>query len=163
RFLVGVEAGAANGSAGGEPADAAQAKEAPEARNTPAIPQASKASAASEPPEASAAPEAPKTQATKRRRTKAAASEPADTATTSPASPPPSLPQALDTRACAIVDVGHVRERDLALELPPIPLEPVMANDVWERIYDRIAELAAAHRTTLVFVNTRRMAERLAR
>ncbi|MEK6393362.1 MAG: helicase-related protein, partial [Burkholderia gladioli] len=77
--------------------------------------------------------------------------------------PPPSLPQALDTRACAIVDVGHVRERDLALELPPIPLEPVMANDVWERIYDRIAELAAAHRTTLVFVNTRRMAERLAR
>ncbi|WP_186142834.1 DEAD/DEAH box helicase [Burkholderia gladioli] len=163
RFLVGVEAGAANGSAGGEPADAAQAQEAPEARNTPAIPQAPKASAASEPPEASAAPEAPKTPATKRRRTKAAASAPADTATTSPASPPPSLPQALDTRACAIVDVGHVRERDLALELPPIPLEPVMANDVWERIYDRIAELAAAHRTTLVFVNTRRMAERLAR
>ncbi|MCQ0040589.1 helicase-related protein, partial [Burkholderia glumae] len=64
---------------------------------------------------------------------------------------------------CAIVDVGHARERDLALELPPVPLEPVMANDVWERVYDRIAELAAGHRTTLVFVNTRRMAERLAR
>ncbi|AOJ71396.1 MULTISPECIES: DEAD/DEAH box helicase [Burkholderia] len=64
---------------------------------------------------------------------------------------------------CAIVDTGHTRTRDLALELPPVPLGPVMANDVWERIYDRIAELAAAHRTTLVFVNTRRMAERAAR
>ncbi|AJX35633.1 DEAD/DEAH box helicase [Burkholderia oklahomensis] len=64
---------------------------------------------------------------------------------------------------CAIVDTGHARTRDLALELPPVPLGPVMANDVWERLYDRIAELAAAHRTTLVFVNTRRMAERAAR
>ncbi|MDV2176784.1 DEAD/DEAH box helicase, partial [Burkholderia pseudomallei] len=64
---------------------------------------------------------------------------------------------------CAIVDTGHTRTRDLALELPPMPLGPVMANDVWERLYDRIAELAAAHRTTLVFVNTRRMAERAAR
>ncbi|WP_414441377.1 DEAD/DEAH box helicase [Burkholderia sp. 22PA0106] len=65
--------------------------------------------------------------------------------------------------ACTIVDVGHVRERDLALELPPVPLDAVMSNDVWERVYDRIAELAATHRTTLVFVNTRRLAERLAR
>ncbi len=65
--------------------------------------------------------------------------------------------------ACAIVDVGHARERDLALELPPAPLDAVMSTDVWERVYDRIAELAALHRTTLVFVNTRRMAERLAR
>ncbi|MFC4274464.1 DEAD/DEAH box helicase [Achromobacter aloeverae] len=64
---------------------------------------------------------------------------------------------------CAIVDIGHGRARDLALEIPPVPLEAVMANDVWERVYDRMAELAAAHRTTLVFVNTRRMAERAAR
>ena len=64
---------------------------------------------------------------------------------------------------CAIVDVGRVHRRDLALELPPIPLEAVMANDVWERVYDRMAELAVLHRTTLVFVNTRRMAERAAR
>ncbi|WP_323117948.1 DEAD/DEAH box helicase [Burkholderia alba] len=64
---------------------------------------------------------------------------------------------------CAIVDTGHARERDLALELPPVPLEPVMSTEAWERVYDRIAELAAAHRTTLVFVNTRRMAERTAR
>ncbi|MFD1558265.1 DEAD/DEAH box helicase [Paraburkholderia silviterrae] len=65
--------------------------------------------------------------------------------------------------ACAIVDAGHVRARDLALEVPPVPLEAVMANDVWERVYDRMAELVAQHRTTLVFVNTRRMAERVAR
>lgn len=64
---------------------------------------------------------------------------------------------------CAIVDTGHARERDLALELPPVPLGPVMATDVWESIYDRIAALANAHRTTLVFVNTRRVAERTAR
>ncbi|MBF5010093.1 DEAD/DEAH box helicase [Burkholderia pseudomultivorans] len=66
-------------------------------------------------------------------------------------------------RDCTIVDTGHVRERDLALELPNVPLEPVMATDVWEQVYDRIAALAAAHRTTLVFVNTRRTAERMAR
>ncbi|WP_338762876.1 DEAD/DEAH box helicase [Massilia sp. METH4] len=66
-------------------------------------------------------------------------------------------------RDCAIVDVGHVRARDLGLELPPVPLEAVMPNEVWERVYDRLAELAALHKTTLVFVNTRRMAERMAR
>lgn len=64
---------------------------------------------------------------------------------------------------CAIVDVGHVRARDLALELPPVPLEAILPNEVWERVYDRMAELAVLHKTTLIFVNTRRMAERLAR
>jgi ATP-dependent Lhr-like helicase len=64
---------------------------------------------------------------------------------------------------CAVVDVGHVRARDLALELPPVPLEAVMPNEVWERVYDRMAELVVLHRTTLIFVNTRRMAERVAR
>ncbi|PTB22457.1 ATP-dependent DNA helicase [Trinickia symbiotica] len=68
-----------------------------------------------------------------------------------------------DHAQCAIVDVGHDRPRDLALELPPVPLEAVMANEVWERVYDRLAELVSAHATTLVFVNTRRMAERAAR
>lgn len=63
----------------------------------------------------------------------------------------------------AIIDTGHVRQRDLALELPPLPLEAVMSNDAWERLYDRLAQLAQAHRTTLVFVNTRRLAERAAR
>jgi len=64
---------------------------------------------------------------------------------------------------CAVVDVGHVRARDLGLELPPVPLEAVMPNEVWERVYDKLAELTVLHRTTLVFVNTRRMAERMAR
>ncbi|MEZ5462854.1 DEAD/DEAH box helicase [Dokdonella sp.] len=64
---------------------------------------------------------------------------------------------------CAIVDSGHVRERDLAIEMPPAPLEAIMSNEAWETIYDRLAQLVEAHRTTLVFVNTRRMAERMAR
>ena len=65
--------------------------------------------------------------------------------------------------ACAIVDTGHVRRRDLALELPGSPLEAVMAAEVWTEIYDRLTELVRAHRTTLIFVNTRRLAERAAR
>ncbi len=64
---------------------------------------------------------------------------------------------------CAVVDTGHVRERDLAIELPDAPLEAVMSGDVWQQVYDRLAALANEHRTTLVFVNTRRLAERAAR
>jgi ATP-dependent Lhr-like helicase len=64
---------------------------------------------------------------------------------------------------CTVVDTGHVRERDLAIELPDAPLEAVMSSDVWQQVYDRLAALAAEHRTTLVFVNTRRLAERAAR
>ena len=63
---------------------------------------------------------------------------------------------------CAIVDTGHDRPRDLALELPGSPLEAILSNEVWEEIYDRLAELIEAHDTTLVFVNTRRLAERAA-
>ncbi len=64
---------------------------------------------------------------------------------------------------CTIVNTGHVRRRDLALELPESPLEAVTSGEVWQQIYNRIAALAAEHRTTLVFVNTRRLAERAAR
>ncbi|HET7922050.1 MAG TPA: DEAD/DEAH box helicase, partial [Gammaproteobacteria bacterium] len=64
---------------------------------------------------------------------------------------------------CNIVDTGHVRERCLHLELPRSPLAPVMANEVWSETYDRLAELIGAHRTTLVFANNRRQAERAAR
>ncbi len=64
---------------------------------------------------------------------------------------------------CAIVDSGHVRKRDLMLELPRAPLEAVMSGEVWTEVYDRLAELIGEHRTTLVFVNTRRHAERIAR
>jgi ATP-dependent helicase Lhr and Lhr-like helicase len=64
---------------------------------------------------------------------------------------------------CTIVDAGHVRVRDLELEVPASPLEAVMSGEVWTQVYDRLAELVAEHRTTLVFVNTRRQAERIAR
>ena len=63
---------------------------------------------------------------------------------------------------CTIVDAGHRRAMDLALELPGSPLEAVMANEVWDEVYQRLTQLIAAHRTTLVFVNTRRLAERVA-
>src|SRR5947208_778251 len=62
---------------------------------------------------------------------------------------------------CAIIDIGHRRELDLAIEIPKSPLEAVMSNEVWEEVYHRLAELIQTHRTTLVFVNTRRMAERV--
>src|SRR5213082_2467775 len=62
---------------------------------------------------------------------------------------------------CEIIDIGHRRELDLAIELPGSPLEAVMSNEVWEEIYRRLSELIQEHRTTLIFVNTRRMAERV--
>ena len=64
---------------------------------------------------------------------------------------------------CKIIDTGHRRARDLAIELPPSPLEAVMAGEVREQVHDRLSELINAHRTTLIFVNTRRLAERTAR
>jgi ATP-dependent Lhr-like helicase len=65
-------------------------------------------------------------------------------------------------RACTLVDTGHVRRRDLAIEMIGSPLEAVMANEVWDEIYRRLEQLIAEHRTTLIFVNTRRLAERAA-
>ncbi len=64
---------------------------------------------------------------------------------------------------CTIVDAGHSRAMDLGLELPPSPLATIMANEVFEEVYDRLATLIEAHRTTLIFVNTRRLCERAAR
>ena len=73
-------------------------------------------------------------------------------------------PSASDAgEGCAIIDTGHIRPRDLALELPASPLEAVMSNEVWQQVYARLAELVSQHRTTLVFVNTRRMSERVTR
>ncbi len=63
----------------------------------------------------------------------------------------------------AVIDAGHRRAIDLALELPGSPLEAVMSGEVWEEVYRRLTDLVSAHRTTLIFVNTRRLAERLAR
>ncbi len=62
-----------------------------------------------------------------------------------------------------IIDAGHVRERDLAIEMPRSPLTAVMATEVWSEMYDRLATLIHQHRTTLIFVNQRRIAERVAR
>ncbi len=64
--------------------------------------------------------------------------------------------------APAIVNIGHQRRLDLAVEVPGSPLGPVASNELWGEIYDRIAALAGQHRSTLVFVNTRRLAERVA-
>ena len=64
---------------------------------------------------------------------------------------------------CAIVDTGHKRHMDIRLELPDSPLAPVLANEVWEEIYERLVNYILEHHTTLIFVNTRRLAERIAR
>ncbi|MEM8925576.1 MAG: DEAD/DEAH box helicase [Actinomycetota bacterium] len=63
---------------------------------------------------------------------------------------------------CAIVDTGHQRALDLHLELPDNELEAVASHAQMDQVLDRIAELVGEHRTTLIFVNTRRLAERLA-
>src|SRR5438552_8940778 len=67
------------------------------------------------------------------------------------------------TSGCTVIDTGHRRERDLALEVPDAPLEAVMSAEVWEQVYQRLADLIEAHRTTLIFVNTRRLVERVTR
>jgi ATP-dependent Lhr-like helicase len=67
------------------------------------------------------------------------------------------------TPECCIVDSGHRRRLELAVEIPESPLEPVMSLEVWEEIYERLKTLILEHRTTLIFVNTRRMAERVCR
>ncbi|MEJ2007060.1 MAG: DEAD/DEAH box helicase [Acidobacteriota bacterium] len=61
-----------------------------------------------------------------------------------------------------VVDVGHRRAMDLAVEVPAGELGPVASNEMWEDVYNRVAALALEHRSTLVFVNTRRLVERLA-
>ncbi|SFH69696.1 DEAD/DEAH box helicase [Planctomicrobium piriforme] len=63
--------------------------------------------------------------------------------------------------ACQIVDVGHRRPLDLAIEVPPSDLQAACSHDQWAEINARIVELINGHRSTLIFVNTRRLAERL--
>src|SRR3954447_2812094 len=64
-------------------------------------------------------------------------------------------------RECELVDVGHKREMDVAIVVPPSPLETVCSHEQWDKIYQQVAGLINEHRTTLVFVNTRKMAERI--
>jgi ATP-dependent Lhr-like helicase len=61
-----------------------------------------------------------------------------------------------------IVNVGHKRALDLGVEVPSSELGPVASNEMWDEIYERIVQLVNAHRSTLVFVNTRRLSERVA-
>jgi ATP-dependent helicase Lhr and Lhr-like helicase len=65
-------------------------------------------------------------------------------------------------RERVIVQIGHRREMRLAIEVPSSELGPVAANELWDEVYERIAALVNEHRSTLVFVNTRRLAERVA-
>ena len=71
------------------------------------------------------------------------------------------LRQIRDPRHVSIIDMGHHRSRDLAIEIPPSPLSAVMSGEVWGEVYDRLKQLIEAHRATLVFVNTRRIVERV--
>src|SRR6266478_9118255 len=62
-----------------------------------------------------------------------------------------------DRPDAAVVEIGHRREIDLAVEVPGSELGPVASNEMWAEIYDRLATLAKQHRSTLIFVNTRRL------
>ncbi|HEV8370617.1 MAG TPA: DEAD/DEAH box helicase [Pyrinomonadaceae bacterium] len=68
-----------------------------------------------------------------------------------------------NTPNCSVIDSGHARQLELAIELPDSPLEAVMSGEVWNEVYDRLAQLIRQHHTTLIFVNTRRLAERVSR
>src|SRR2546428_1575431 len=69
----------------------------------------------------------------------------------------------LGSLGCTIIDEGHRRVMDLGVEIPKSSLEAVMSHEVWTEYYDRLTQLINEHKTTLVFVNTRKMAERTAR
>jgi ATP-dependent helicase Lhr and Lhr-like helicase len=68
---------------------------------------------------------------------------------------------AQSTPPCRILNVGHTRTLDLAIELPRTELSVVCMHEQWAEIHERLVELIQEHRTTLIFVNTRRLAERL--
>ncbi len=90
-------------------------------------------------------------------------SDPRGTSATTEPSPLPRSRREKGSTECTIIDAGHQRARDLAIELTNVPLQPVMSNDAWGLVYDRLAELIGQHRTTLIFANTRRTVERATR
>ncbi|HEB54460.1 MAG TPA: DEAD/DEAH box helicase, partial [bacterium] len=65
-------------------------------------------------------------------------------------------------RRCAIVDIGHRRTLDLAVEVPGAPLDTICSGEIWSEVFERMRAQIVEHRTTLVFTNTRKMAERVA-
>jgi len=62
---------------------------------------------------------------------------------------------------CKIINAGHKRKLDLSIEVPKSPLTAIMSNEVWGEVYERLENLINQHQTTLIFVNTRRLAERM--
>lgn len=68
-----------------------------------------------------------------------------------------------NTRALPqIIDIGYARHLDLKIEVPKTKLSAVASNEMWDEMYDRLSELTQKHRSVLIFVNTRRLAERIA-
>ncbi|MEM9803104.1 MAG: DEAD/DEAH box helicase [Planctomycetota bacterium] len=66
-------------------------------------------------------------------------------------------------RECTLVDEGHARKIDLSVAIPGAPLDTVLSHETWGEIHEAIADLVRAHRSTIVFVNTRKVCERTAR
>ncbi len=64
--------------------------------------------------------------------------------------------------SCTVIDTGHQRQLDLGIEVPASELSAVCSNEQWEEVYLRIKDLIQEHRSTVIFVNTRKMAERVA-
>ena len=62
---------------------------------------------------------------------------------------------------CSIVDTGHKRDMELLIELPDQELGPIVRHEIWAEVFDKIVKQVDSHRTTLVFVNTRRLVERV--
>ncbi len=63
---------------------------------------------------------------------------------------------------CAVVEVGHLRKWELSIETPEDELSAVATHEMWGQVYDRLVQLVSEHRTTLIFTNTRKLAERVA-
>ena len=80
----------------------------------------------------------------------------------SPLRTDPTAPDEASAADCIVIDTGHARAMDMGLEMPPEELGPIATHEQWASTLDRVAELVQEHTTTLVFMNTRRLVERVA-
>ncbi|HBN77865.1 MAG TPA: DEAD/DEAH box helicase, partial [Planctomycetaceae bacterium] len=71
------------------------------------------------------------------------------------------IPDSSQARTLEIINIGHARDLDLGIEIPPSPLSAICSHEQWAEVNARVIELVNSHRSTLIFVNTRRMAERV--